>query len=142
MSEYICKNKDCTCCEDMSCACGRICEWQSVGEDTITVGATVEHVFKLNFSYSELCAGFEVIYKNGLTNSFVISSSALGAPFKVEEEDGRSYITVTLSPELTSTIVPYRDTFAQMKLNMKDGTVIFGDMNKLRVIDTLSEELA
>lgn len=124
------------------CTCDKICEWQSVGEDTITVGATVEHVFKLNFSYSELCAGFEVIYKNGLANSFVISSSALGAPFKVEEEDGRSYITVTLSPGLTSTIVPHRDTFAQMKLNMKDGTVIFGDMNKLRIIDTLCEEIA
>lgn len=120
--------------------CNRTCECHCDEEDILTVGATTTHIFRLNFSYAELCDSFIVTYKNGLENVFAIDSKALGAPYSIEESDGRSYITVTLSPELTSAVIPHRDTFAQMKLFMKDGTVLFGDLNKLKVINTIGKE--
>lgn len=105
--------------------------------DAVIVGGTTVHVFKLNFSYSELCDGFEATYRIGLTGGFSISSSDLGGPFEISEDDGHTYITITLPPDLTSAFDPLRDAYAQMKLTMKDGTTLFGDLNKLEVVRTI-----
>lgn len=105
--------------------------------DEVVVNGTTVHVFKLNFSYSELCDGFEVTYRSGLDGGFSIKSSDLGGPFEILEEDGRTYITITLSPELTSVFDPLRDAYAQMRLNMRDGTTLYGDLNKLEVMKTI-----
>lgn len=106
-------------------------------EDTIIVNGTTVHVFRLNFSYSELCSSFEAIYESGLDAGFSVKSTDLGGPFSIDEEDGHTFITITLTPEMTAPFKPIRDAYAQMRLTMKDGTTIYGDMNKLRVIDTL-----
>lgn len=106
-------------------------------EDVLIVNGTTVHVYKLNFLYSELCSSFEAIYESGLDAGFSLKSTDLGGPFSIDEEDGHTYITITLSPEMTKSFEPLRDAYAQMKLGMKDGTTIYGDMNKLRIIDTL-----
>lgn len=106
-------------------------------EDVLIVNGTTVHVYKLNFLYSELCSSFEAIYESGLDAGFSIKSTDLGGPFSIEEEDGHTFITITLPPEMTKSFEPLRDAYAQMRLSMKDGTTIYGDMNRLRVIDTL-----
>lgn len=122
--DYVPNNRQC------DCAC---CD----GKDQIIIGGTTLHTFKLKFLYSEECDGFDIIYRQSLDKELIISSSSLGAPYEMEEVDGKTLITVTLSPETTSEFHPFRDTFAQIKLYMKDGSVIFGDKNRLEMISTL-----
>lgn len=126
-ADYIPNNRECKCCCDE--------------QDTIIVNGTTVHTFKLNFSFSELCESFEVIYKSGLDDVITINSLALGAPFEITEEDGKTNILITLSPDNTQIFSKYRDAYVQMKLCMKDKTVIFGDLNKLTVIETLNNNV-
>ena len=120
----------------------RNCKCSCDERDTVVAGGTTTHAFILNFSFSELCDSFDVTYKSGLDDFLVISSSNLGAPYKIDESDGKTTIAITLSPDDTKMFARSRDAFAQMKLYMKDGSVIFGELNKLIVKDTLSADLA
>ena len=124
--DYIPDNRHAPCCGDCHC------------EDVVVVGGTALHTFKLAFLYSENCESFEAIYNYGLGESLSISSSALGAPFSIEEMGGKTYINITLDPSMTSKFSDGRDAYAQLKLRMKDGSVIFGDKNKLTVRKTLT----
>lgn len=126
-ADYIPNNRECKCCCDE--------------QDTIIVNGTTVHTFKLNFSFSELCESFEVIYKSGLNDIITINSLALGAPFEIIEEDGKTNIIITLSPDNTQVFSKFRDAYVQMKLYMKDKTVIYGDLNKLTVIETLNNNV-
>lgn len=107
--------------------------------DEIIIGGTATHIFTLNFSYSGQsgCTGYEIFYKQSLTDVLYFNSAAVGQPVSIEENNGKTTITVTLAPFNTEKFVPYRDTFAQLKLHMKDGSTLFGDINGIIVKDTL-----
>lgn len=126
--DYTPNNRDCKC----------VCDER----DVIVSGGTTTHTFILNFSFSELCDRFEVFYKSGLNDSIVIDSSNLGTPFALTEADGKTTISITLSPDDTEIFSRAHDAFAQMKIYMKDGSVIFGELNKLLVKETLTGEIA
>lgn len=113
------------------------CACMKSGEDTITVGGTTSHVFTLDFSYSESCRAFRVIYTGGLEVRHVVDSGDDAPSFTIEESGGKTYIRVTLDPSVTKLFSPSRDAMAQMRLTMMDGSVVFGAVNALRVIGTL-----
>ena len=124
-SDYTPDNRHAPCRKDCRC------------EDVVIVNGTSTHTFRLDFLYSESCESFEAIYNYGLGESLSISSLALGAPFSLEEHDGKTYITITLSPVLTSLFDESRDACAQLKLTLRNGSVIYGDKNRLTVRGTL-----
>lgn len=123
---YVPDNRGGDCCVDCHC------------EDVVVVGGTAIHTFKLDFLFSDNCESFDAVYSIGVGKSFSVDSSSLGAPYSIEEKDGKTYITVTLDPSITAEFDEFRDAYAQLKLRMKDGSVIFGDKNRLTVKGTLS----
>ena len=124
---YVPNNTECTCC---------CCDEPA----TIIINGTNTHTFKLNFLVSEMCESFEVIYKSGLNDIITISSLNLGAPIEISEEDEQTSIVITISPSYTQMFNKARDAYVQMKLYMKDKTVVYGDLNKLTIIETLNND--
>ena len=103
------------------------------------------HVFKLHFLASEVCAPenwFEIVYKQSIDPVLICDSQTPGVIVEETlpndfEPDGATVISVTLSPETTKLFVPHRDTFAQIRIKLNDDSIIFGDINKVNVVDTL-----
>lgn len=122
---YVPDNTHAPCCGDCHC------------EDVVVVGGTALHTFKLDFIFSENCESFDAVYKVGVSKTFSVDSTSLGAPYSIEEKDGKTYINITLDPPITKEFDESRDAYAQLKLRMKDGSVIFGDKNRLTVKGTL-----
>lgn len=101
--------------------------------DEIVIGGTAKHVFKLDFDVNERCKSFGIIYRQGLTNVLDLSSNSAEV---MVSDDGRR-IVVSLSEEDTRRFVSHRDTYAQIKLVMNDGSVFYGDANELIIKSTL-----
>lgn len=112
--------------------------------DEITVGATAIHTFILNFKYSEKCNRCEIFYKQSVTDVAHFDTSATGQYLTIDEttQPGNTFITVTIPAAQTkANFVPGRETYAQMKLHMKNGTTIFGEVNRVIVRDTVEPSL-
>lgn len=124
-SDYIPDNRHAKC----ACECH--------GDDIITVGATSFHTFVLDFPYSGNCSGFDVVYSNGVETPLVVSSEDPVAPYEMTEADGKTTIAITIPPAISSLFDPMRESYAQMRLTMNDGSVIYGDKNKIGIIGTL-----
>lgn len=118
-------------------------------QDEIVVGGSVTHVFKLHFLASEACAPanwFEIVYKQSIEPVFVCDCQTPGIVVDETvpnsfEPNGVTTISVTLSPETTKLFKPHRDTFAQIRITLNDGSIIFGDLNEIKVIDTLENNI-
>lgn len=114
-------------------------------QDEIVVGGSATHVFKLHFLASKVCATenwFEIVYKQSIDPVLICDSQTPGVIVEETlpndfEPDGTTVISVTLSPETTKLFVPHRDTFAQIRIKLNDNSIIFGDINKINVVDTL-----
>ena len=106
--------------------------------DDIVVGGTAVHVFHVNFNLFDSCKEFEIVYTKGLSKLFVFSS--LDGTKALDYSDGHN-IFVKLSPEHTSQFDPHMVTFAQAKFVLNDGTVLYGERNKVNIVSTLEYSL-
>lgn len=106
--------------------------------DDVVVGGTAVHVFHVNFNLFDSCKEFEIVYTKGLSKLFVFSS--LDGTKALDYSDGHN-IFVKLSPEYTSQFDPHMVTFAQAKFVLNDGTVLYGERNKVNIISTLEYSL-
>ena len=106
--------------------------------DDVVVGGTAIHVFHVNFNLFDSCKEFEIVYTKGLSKLFVFSS--LDGTKALDYSDGHN-IFVKLSPEYTSQFDPHMITFAQAKFVLNDGTVLYGERNKVNIISTLEYSL-
>lgn len=106
--------------------------------DDIIVGGTAVHVFHVNFNLFDLCKEFEIVYTKGLSKLFTFSS--LDSTKVLDYSDGYN-IFVNLSPEYTSQFDPHMVTFAQAKFILNDGTILYGERNKVNIVSTLEYSL-
>lgn len=109
-------------------------------EDEIVIGGTVHHVFNLCFDY-ELVDDFEITYKQSLHTILTKNKNSSGVDVPNPENGtfSRGCILVTLVPEETKLFAWNRETFAQIKIFLKDGQVIFSEPSKIKIIDTINE---
>lgn len=105
--------------------------------DEIVVHGTCEHVFKLHFSYSELCNDLRVFYKQSISTNLIERKPN---ECIITENDGKTFIKVRLNATETSKFNPHRATVAQVKLFLKNGDIVYSEMNKIKVVDTLNSE--
>lgn len=114
--------------------CDNICQ-ESI--DEIIVGGSCEHVFILHFLYSEDCNSCRVVYKQNAATIIEKTASEL----EIQEDPNRykTYIAVKLTPEETIKFNKLFDAKAQLKLELKNGTVILGEINDIRVVETLED---
>lgn len=129
--------------------------------DEIVIGETCNHIFVLNFNFDDDCDHFDIFYHQGyidnnnqegnilhLTENNLDTSTAIGIPLCVHKEitdNGKTLLTVSLSSEMTKSFINYRDTFAQLRVVMKNdpesntlkGQTIVGDLNRVIVKNSL-----
>lgn len=122
----------------------------------LVIGGNANHVFELNFRYSELCVGLEITYKQGLSNVLTLTG---GKPEVPDEEvlncyqlssnilinevvdQGRTFIEVALTPEETSKFAEgyFRNTFAQLRLFLANGEVWYSNKSKINIYKPIFE---
>lgn len=113
--------------------------------DSIIIGGTAEHKFVLHFSYSSLCKGFEIVYKQSIGDPILVFASNdnnVDNNVDVDEQTtlfGNTITTITvhLSVEQTKLFNSFRTTQAQLRLDMLNGDVIYGNKNDIKIITPL-----
>ncbi len=101
----------------------------------IMTGETAIHTFEVPFNVEEECDNFEVIYQLGIKPIIIKSSYSLTVFI---DENGNSIITCKLNPNETKLFeTTCLDTKVQIKFVMNDGSVIFSDIYKVIVNDSL-----
>lgn len=114
--------------------------------DEIIPGGNAEHTFIAHFKLSEYCDSnrpFEIIYKQGLqvietlTYPVILGQNRYNIIVEEPENADITIIRVMLKPLFTSKFIWNRETAAQIKLFMLDGSVIYGDINQVKIIKAL-----
>ena len=105
----------------------------------IMSGETSIHTFEIPFNVEKDCSSFEVIYKLGV--EIVLIKHFLDCSLTSEED--KSIITCVLSSEETKLFANnLLDTNVQIKFIMKDNSVIYSDIYKVYVKDSLESDLS
>jgi len=103
--------------------------------DSIIIGGTSRHIFTLPFNYSTVVTSGEIIYRQKLSEIMRLPIR----PDMVKENIVGSLITAELLPEMTSLFSKsLMDTFCQIRLVLKDGSILYDDPHKLRVVAPLA----
>jgi len=110
--------------------------------DTIVIGGTAEHSFVLHFAFSEFCNDFEIMYKQSVTGPILtFTSNSVEVEGPIEEETPWKTVFSTIKVHLlesdTRQFDPHRETYAQIKLTMKDGSIVYGDKNIVKLVAPL-----
>lgn len=106
-------------------------------QDTIVVGGTCSHMFEVSFDVSTLVKSLTVYYKENL--KIILTKSLADVTItKVSEND--NYINITLTPEESLLFggIQRREAFIQIEFNLKDGTILFSNIFKLKILNTLA----
>lgn len=106
--------------------------------DELTIGATARHTFRLDFPFSEICDGCSVIYRQSIGKVLEITMDDPRMSI-AEREDGTSVIEVALEADDTRAFVRHRRTQAQLRLELKSGEIVYGEINEIAVIDPLDD---
>ena len=102
---------------------------------TIMAGETAEHSFEIPFNVEESCSFIEVIYKLGLTDVIIKSSSEIEIQ---ETEHGNSIITVKLSAGETSIFAnTLLDAKVQIKFYMVNDTIAYSEIYNIETSSAL-----
>ncbi len=104
----------------------------------IMVGETSVQSFDIPFNVEEDCINWEIIYKLGLEVVLTKKKEDIDI---ITEDDGTSILTCVLTPAetklFTSTIL---DTFVQIKFTMKSDDVIYSDIYKVIIRNSLDAQ--
>lgn len=118
--------------------------------ETLTIGGTCTHTFKLPFVVSDLCKYFEVVYKQGIgtdetiwvTKGWSIDGTVSSGIEIIEDtEHSSTMLNVTLNPLETqnfrSTLL---DTYVQIKVITTDDKIFFDHPHYIYVETPLKVE--
>lgn len=103
----------------------------------IMVGETAIQSFDIPFNVEEVCTDWKIIYKMGVDVVLIKEKQDIDV---VTEDDGTSILTCTLTPTETtlfsSTIL---DTHVQIKFIMKTNEIVYSEIYKVNVRDSLDK---
>ena len=106
----------------------------------IMAGETVIHSFEIPFNVEEDCQIVEIIYKLGLEPVLIKNNFDNSDYFEIHAEDeGRpSVVSCTLHPAETLLFKNTAlDTYVQLKFYMKDHSIMYSEIYKVKVRDAL-----
>lgn len=104
----------------------------------IMAGETAEHSFEIPFNVEESCSLVAVIYKLGLTDVLIKTSSELEIQ---ETEQGNSIITCKLSEEETSIFAnTLLDARVQIKFYMVNDTIAYSEIYNVGLMTALDKD--
>lgn len=99
--------------------------------DTIVAGETCTHTFHLPFKYTDVVCCTDIIYSQGF--ELVLQKCCCNIEI-IEEDDNTTTIQSILQPDeslvFTDTLL---DSFVQLKLRLKNGSIIYSEPRKLKV---------
>lgn len=100
----------------------------------IMVGETSVQSFDVPFDVEEDCIDWEIIYKLGLEVVLIKSKETI----EIIKDEDNTILSCVISPEETklfnSTIL---DTLVQIKFTMKDGNIIYSEIYKIKINNSL-----
>lgn len=106
----------------------------------IMAGETAEHSFEIPFNVEDSCKLVEVIYKLGLTDVLIKSSSEIEIQ---ETGHGNSLITVKLNEEETSIFAnTLLDAKVQIKFYMVNDTIAYSEIYNVKLMTALDKDRA
>lgn len=101
----------------------------------IMTGETAIHTFEIPFNVDEDCSNVEVIYKLGISPKIIKNKDALEVTI---DEDNNSIITCKLSPNETKLFENTSlDAQVQVKFYMNDESIVFSEVYKVYITDSL-----
>ena len=103
--------------------------------DRITHGATNIHYFKLPVDIEDV-KDYVVSYKQGLE---IILEKQFGE-CEIEILDNEVYLKCILTPEESRLFNFYnKDTFIQLSLKLQDDSIVYSDIYRLEMVDSLND---
>ena len=102
----------------------------------IMTGETSKHTFEIPFDVNTDCIDVEVIYKLGVKPVVIKNSYSL--EILSDEEKHTSTITCTLNADETKLFADtLLNTRVQIKFYMNDSSIMFSDIYRVKVVDSL-----
>ena len=109
-------------------------------QESITIGASCTHTFRLPFSLSNYCKHLEVIYRQGIDTDDTVwlveswSEDLENTKFEIIEDGSRTIVNVTLSPRDTQRFRDsLLDTYVQLKIITKDNEIFYDNPHYIQV---------